>query len=103
MILGEAWVIEIVGRIARHPEALHDRPRSAVADSRERDDFVQVELDEPEPEHCPSRLRRVAAAPGLPGQPPADLHAWGEGSFEQRRREPDEAEESAILDSLDGP
>ncbi len=75
-------MLEVVGRIAGHPEPLHHRPGSRVGRRRERDDLVQCEAIEPEPEGRPRRLGRVAVAPGVGRQAPADLDARRERRLE---------------------
>lgn len=100
---GDAWVLEVVGRVVAHPEPLHDPPRRFVAGRGEGDDLVQTELLEAVRNRGPARLGRVAAAPVLAGEPPPDLHGGREVFLEARPGEPDEADEARPVRDLDRP
>ena len=62
-------VIEIVSRVVRHAELLHDAPRAHVPRGRERDDFRQAERCEPERERRARALSRASVAPMIEREP----------------------------------
>ena len=69
MAFRQRRVIEVVGRVAAHPDPLHHRPRPHVADRGERHDLVQPDVPEADGERAPRRLGRVPVAPRLAHEP----------------------------------
>lgn len=63
MAEGNAWMLEVFGRIAAHPEPLHDPPRRLVEPRGEGDDLVQAELLEAVGDRSSARLGCIAAGP----------------------------------------
>ncbi len=62
---GKVWMIEIIVRIVRHAEPLHDPLRRNVAGGRERDDVVQLEGSESIIEYGAAAFGCVTPAPML--------------------------------------
>jgi hypothetical protein len=85
-------VVEVVGRIARHPKLLHDSPGSTIPRRRERHDLVERHGVEAERERRPRAFGRVPVAPVSLGETPPDLDRRSERCVEVRRVEPDEAD-----------
>src|SRR5919198_5860303 len=100
---GQKGMVEVVGRVVRHPDALHDSLRPHVADCREGDDLVEAEIVEAECEGCASAFGRISLAPMVAREPPADLHRRGEADLKPRLCETDEADEGCALDDFDRP
>jgi hypothetical protein len=96
-------MIEIVLRIARHPEFFHHAPRAPVLRHGERDDLLEPGLLEAEFQRRHRALGRVAQAPMIEGQPVSQLNAGREGSLEARHRETDEADERSDARNFDRP
>ena len=96
-------VVEVVGRVARHPDPLHHGPRADVRRDGERHDLLEPSLLEPEREGGPRGLGRVAVAPGLGRQAPADLDRGRERRLEVRRGQPGEADERPVRAPLQRP
>ena len=44
MARGQKGMVEVVGLVVRHPDALHDPLRTLVDDCREGDDLVEAQL-----------------------------------------------------------
>jgi hypothetical protein len=66
-------MVEIARRVAVHANPLHHPPRAFIGRHGERDDLIETRLFEPEPQRgCPG-LGRVAVAPRIVREPPADL------------------------------
>src|SRR5438132_7636076 len=96
-------MLEVVGRIVAHAEPLHHSPGRRVEVRRERHDLLQAELIEAVAERRPARLGRIAVAPMLAPQPPADLDGGSEVLLEARPCEPHEADEARAPHNLDRP
>ena len=71
----QAGVIEVVARIVRHADALHDATRSCVGLRRERDDLIQMKSIEGEYQDTRGSFACVAGAPEGPIEAPADFDA----------------------------
>lgn len=100
---GQGWMIEVVLRVARHTELLHHAPRPEVVRHGKRHDLPKAQGAEARLHGRPGRLGRVALAPVLRGQSPADLHARRKPRLEARRREPNEAGAGIDPDDLECP
>src|SRR6185295_3419354 len=74
-----------------------------VRGGRERHDLIKPERFEAPGERSFCRLRRISVAPGLAGEPPADLDGGGEVGFEPWRGEADKPEEQPVRPTLDRP
>src|SRR4051794_36399399 len=98
-----ARVVEVVGGIARHPEALHHAHRAGVPRRGERDDLLEAQLLEAEAERGPRAFRGVAEAPGVTRQPPADLDRGSEWGIECDLGEPGEPDERGVRSPLHRP
>ena len=98
-----ARMIEIVGRIVRHADPAHDRPRAHVRGRRERDQLLGAQCAERVGCARERGLGRVALPPVLGREPPADLDAGREMRLERRHDEPDEADERRDARHLDRP
>ena len=96
-------MVEVVVGVVAHPDPLHHRARAQVAGAGERDDLLEAGPVEAELERRATRLGRVAAAPGRPGQPPTDLDRRHEGGLEPGHREAREADELAARANLERP
>jgi len=96
-------VIEIICRVARHTNALHDSSRALVQWHGERDDFFKCQLLEAETQRGRGCLGRVAVAPVFLCESPANFDAWGEVRLEARCRQAHEANELTIVAALHGP
>ena len=75
-------MVEVVRGVAVHPEALHHPARRHVGRDGERHDLVETGAFESEGHGRGRSLRRVALAPGVCGQAPADLDARREVRLE---------------------
>src|SRR6185369_7651001 len=71
---GNARVLEVLIRVA-HADALHDRTRPLIADSRERHDVWKAKPPECDAQDAARCLRGEALAPEGASQPPTDLDA----------------------------
>ena len=90
---GHVWMVEVVGRRARHPQPLHHAMRTSVCSSGKRDNFIEFQTLKAVVESGTSRLSRVAVPPGIVGQPPPNLDARREVGRERgqaKSRQPDE-------------
>src|SRR4029450_2675990 len=92
VVAREERMLKVVRWVARHAEALHDSPRTDVADGREGNDLLEAQMVEAEGDGCPSPFRRVAASPVLACEAPADLDGRAEVGFEERIRQAHEAD-----------
>jgi len=86
-------MIEIVGGIARHTEALHHTLRANVRDGRHRYHLLAREFLEGKGERSACAFRRVSMMPGIEGKTPADFQGGREMSFEGNFLERDHARE----------
>src|SRR5262245_59857212 len=99
----DGGVVEIVGGIAPHAEALHDSSRALVADSRQSNDLGETDRGETELESRPGTLSGIAVAPLLKREPVSELDARQERRLERWHRQTDEADEVSAADHFDGP
>ena len=100
---GQPWVVEIIGRVARHAEALHDGDRSRVRWYGERHDLIESHVVEAECQRSACRFSRITEAPVCASESPADLHARGEMGGESRNGKTDVTNEWRNTRHLDGP
>src|SRR3954468_25081320 len=103
MSVRHARVVEIVGRIVRHPDPAHDRAGAYVGRRGERDELLGTQLAERVGGARERRLGRVPLSPVVGREPPADLDAGREMRVEGRHDQPDEADERRDSRHLDGP
>ena len=96
-------MVEIVGGVAAHPEALHHGARANVSQCRERHDLLKAQRLEGEHQGCARCLGREALTPGLAGESPANLDGRLERGLERRARQAGEPDESPVLEALEGP
>ena len=96
-------VLEVVGRIACHPDALHHRPRAHVARCGERHDLVETDRVEPELQCRPRALARVSVAPVITRKPPSHFDRGRERRVEGREIEADEPDARRNAGNLDRP
>ena len=96
-------MVEIVGRIVLHADALHDADRAAVGGHREGDDLLQTQSGEAGIERSLGAFGGVTLAPMRAGEAPADLHRRREVRIEPRDREADKADERRDARHLDRP
>ncbi len=88
-----ARMVEIVGGIVTHPEALHDSHRSHVGRHSEQNDLVQANALEAVRNRSARSLGRESPAPVLARKPPTDFDRRGEMRREVMQREADIADE----------
>ena len=86
-------MLEVVRRVARHPDAFHDAHRAPVQWNCERDDLLKPQVLEGEPQAGCRGLTGVTVTPVLFRKPPTDLDARREVRLETRYREADKANE----------
>src|SRR5262245_34313188 len=103
MSLREGRMIEVVGRITRQADLLHDAPRTHIARHRERYDPLEPQDLEGKVSYRARPLGSVAGAPVLAGKAPADLHSRRERSLEAGDGQPDEPSERGHPWDLDRP
>ena len=72
MSVGHVRMVEVVGGVVGHAEPFHDAARRMIVRHRERHDFVEPQRFEPERERGDRAFSRVAVAPVVGGQPPAE-------------------------------
>ena len=101
--IGDARVIEVLERIASHPEPLHDRDGRRIEPGGPGQDLGEVPFLEAETQGCATGLGGVAVAPGEPSQPPTDLDRRREWRLERRWREAREAKEATVVSALERP
>ena len=80
----EPRVIEVVGRVSGHPEPLHHRRDRTFAATVNETISASPRTSNPNVERRRRRLRRVAVAPGVAREPPADLDRGREMRLERR-------------------
>ena len=90
------------GRL-RQPQPAHDGLGRFVEDRGHGPDLGQAHVVEGDAERGPGRLGGVSVMPGVPGQPPADLHAAGARHAVRQRVEAGEPYERAGRGYLQGP
>ena len=95
-------MVEVIGRVAVHPDALHDRPRPAIGRHRERDDLVETDVVEAERQRAPRRLGCVPVPPMPAREPPTDFHGLP-AQRDRRRPEPHVSDERRDVRDLDRP
>ncbi len=66
-------MVEVVGGVVGHAQALHDRLGTGVGDGGQGDDLFQAQFLKAEAQAFARALGGVAAAPERPGQAPGDL------------------------------
>src|ERR1044072_320557 len=93
MTVRQRRIVEIVDRIAAHPEPFHDGARAVVRRGCERYDLGEREGPEAVVERQSRRLGCVTASPMREGEAPADFHTGHEMSGESRNRQSSEADE----------
>lgn len=91
--IGQFWVVEIVGGVPHHAEALHHATGATIVGNGERDDLGQVESVEPKSCGCVRALSRVPAAPVLHRKAPANLDARRKVGREARSGQTNESGE----------
>ena len=103
----EIRVIEIVGWITRHADALHDSPRAPVQRDGERDDLLKCQLLEAEAQALNGCLAGVTVTPVFLRESPSDFNARrlgrSEVRLEARLRQPNEADERGATPHLHRP
>jgi hypothetical protein len=101
--LGQQWMLEVVSRIAGHPELLHDSTGAKVPDRRDRDDLAEPEHVETMSQDGPSAFGRISFAPTRHVQPPSDLDTGLKWRVVSGRREPNESGERCHPGNLGRP
>src|SRR5262249_23536870 len=96
-------MVEVVGAIVVHAEALHHTAGAPVRLRRERDDLREAERLKAVAEASPCAFRRIAVAPRVEREPVSKLHAGREGCLERRDRQGEEADEGGPANDFDGP
>ena len=96
-------VVEVVGGVAGHAEALHDGDGLEVAGRGHGDDLGEVEGGEAEVERGSRALGGVALAPVIGSETPPDLDAGREVRFEAGDLHADHADDGAGVARLGGP
>ena len=80
MAFGDSGVIEVFGGIAGHAELFHDATGAEIGRDGEGDNFVEREGGEGVMQESLCALCGVAAAPGGPAQPVAELDVSAVGA-----------------------
>src|SRR5689334_3627677 len=104
MAFGNPGMIEILGGIARHAEAFHERPRGLIGRDSEGNNLVEVQGFEAKAQGGPGGFGGVAAALEFAADAPADFLAGGEVGLEKRLAEADASNEGgggSVLDRKD--
>src|SRR4051812_26039163 len=96
-------VIEIVGWITRHADALHDSSRAHVQRDGERDNLLKCQLLEAEPQALGGCLTGVTVTPVFLQQSPSNFNARTEVRLDARYRQPNEPDEGRATAHLDRP
>src|SRR4051812_8346919 len=103
----EIRVIEIVGRITRHADALHDSPRALVQRNGEGDDLFKCQLLEAKAQAPGGCLTGVTVTPVFLREPPSNFNARvgrrSEVRIEAWLRQPNEADKGRATANLDRP
>ena len=89
-------MIEILERIMRHTELLHNTPRANVLGYCNTDHLWQPKDRPGMFQNGLSGFGCQALAPGLPHQPPSDLHARREMGAKRWHTQPKEAGKAAV-------
>ena len=91
----DVWMVEVPVRLVDHADLLHDPLGPRVGWNRERHDLVEPEVQEGRRQRVRRSLGRIAVAPVLGGQAPADLDrtrdepvAAGQAGEPDERRRP---------------
>ncbi len=92
-------VIEVIGRITRQADALHDASRALVQRHGECDNLFKCQLLESEPHRRRGRFRRVPLSPMFAREAPPNFNAGSEPRFGQAH----ESDEGCAGPNLDGP
>ena len=101
MTLRQRGIVEILSRIAAHPEPFHYGARTDVRRGCVSDDFRERESPKPVAKRQSGRLRRITVSPMLIGEAPADLHAGREMRAQSRIRQSGEADKTGDAGNLD--
>ncbi len=96
-------MIEVVPRVVRHADALHDAARRLVGGDRKRHDLIELGHLETEAHRLGGGFGGVATTPVIGPEPPPDLHGRREVRLEGRRPQPDESDEWLAIANLDCP
>jgi hypothetical protein len=96
-------MIEVLGRVAVHPDPLHDPDGSLVEHRGPREDLGQSGDLETVPKRLPGSFRCVTLAPRLRSEPPADLGGRRERGFECVNQEAREAKKARRVPALHHP
>ena len=99
----EIRVIEIVGWITPHANALHDSSRAHVQRNGERDDLFKCQLLEAEAQALNGSFTGVPLAPVFLQQSPSNFNARTEVRLDARYRQPNEPDEGCATTHLDRP
>src|ERR1017187_574545 len=86
-------MIEVVRRIANHPDFLHYPPRTHISRHGKRDDFAHPQCLERVMQYGVCRLGRQTLSPVVRSQTPSDLKARCEVRFKRWFREAGESDE----------
>ncbi len=100
--LGQQGMLEVLGGITPHPEALHHGPGARVRRHGDRYDLVERELAEGVVEAGAGRFGDIALAPVLARKAPADFDGGREVGLEGAVQEPYEARKGRNPWQLDG-
>jgi hypothetical protein len=96
-------MIEIVSRVVRHTDSLHNATRGAIRLSGERHDLFEFELAKAKVERSQRAFSGIPASPELGSESPADFSARSEMGLEADWRQSDEACERRDIYNLDRP
>ena len=89
----QAWMVEIVLRIASHTQLLHDADGAQIRRNRERDERGKMQVVESVANDGTGAFRGQSPAPLFCGETPADLDAGREVRIESRNADANESDE----------
>ncbi len=99
----QVGVIEVILRVANHPDLFHNATRLHVANSRQRNDLIKLQFMESKQHRGEGPFRRVPAIPIRSSQPPSDLYGGSEMCLKRTMEQADEAGEIGLVGNLDRP